>query len=88
MLNAAALQAQSLKAADVAAAFADLRDGPKSSSSGTATSVSTPAGGAGSGNGQMMQVVVEEEEEGGGEAGGVFVIGDDGSEASEVCFAG
>lgn len=59
----------------MAAAFADLRDGPKSGSA-----ISKGSGGA--------QQVVEVEEvltdDDDADAGELFVIGDDGSEASEV----
>lgn len=63
-----------------------MRDGPKSSVA--ATTVSSPANGAragSTGNGKTAEVAVAKEHEEEEEAGGVFVIGDDGSEASEVC---
>lgn len=74
-------QAQSFKAADVAAAFAELRDGPKTS--GASTAVSTPGGGVGVTRvNEVAGVIVEEEDD--DEGGGLFVIGDDASEASEA----
>lgn len=79
------MQAQAFKPADVAAAFADLRDGPKSNSPAAPT-VSTPAGGVASkepaGRSVEIEEIVEDEEE--DEAGELFVIGDDASEASEA----
>lgn len=86
------MQAQAFKAADVAAAFAELRDGPKASGAvGTGTTaVSTPIGGVSDNPGQVVEVQEilgdedEEDDDDDDDAGGLFVIGDDGSEASEV----
>ena len=83
------MQAQAFKAADVAAAFAELRDGPKASGAvwtGT-TAVSTPIGGVSDNPAQVVEVqeiLGDEDEDDEDDAGGLFVIGDDGSEASEV----
>lgn len=96
-------QAQSFKAADVAAAFADLRDGPKTFGAASPTGTTQARGAAaGGGTGGGAQQVVEVEEVLGEEedddddddddAGELFVIGDDESETSEVwclrrCFS-
>ncbi|CAM9653429.1 unnamed protein product, partial [Hapterophycus canaliculatus] len=89
-------KAQSFKAVDVAAAFADLRDGPKSfgasaSPSTSTAGLTTAAGGAAGGAGAQQVVEIEEVTEEDGyddddddDAGELFVIGDDGSEASET----
>ncbi|CAB1096071.1 unnamed protein product [Ectocarpus sp. CCAP 1310/34] len=61
-------KAQSFKAADVAAAFADLRDGPKTFGAASPTEV---------------EEVLGEEEDDDDDAGELFVIGDDESETSE-----
>eukprot|EP00752_Nemacystus_decipiens_P001235 g1234.t1 len=74
-------KAQSFKAADVAAAFADLRDGPKSASA--------PPRGSG-GVQQVVEVeevldeATDDDDDDDADAGELFVIGDDGSEASET----
>ncbi|CAM9620253.1 unnamed protein product, partial [Scytosiphon promiscuus] len=89
---------KSFKAADVAAAFADLRDGPKSfgaAASAAAAGLTSATGGAAGGATGARQVVEIEEVTDGGvsgdgddddddDAGELFVIGDDGSEASET----
>ncbi|CAM9662727.1 unnamed protein product [Ectocarpus fasciculatus] len=83
-------KAQSFKAADVAAAFADLRDGPKTFGAASPTGTTQARGGAaGGGSGRGAQQVVEveevlgEEEDDEDDAGELFVIGDDESETSE-----
>ena len=79
------MQAQSLKAADMAAAWSELRDGPKASVAVGTTAVSTPIGGVSNKPKQVVEVqeiLGDEDEE--DDVGGLFVIGDDGSEASEV----
>ncbi|CAN0489282.1 unnamed protein product [Ectocarpus sp. 12 AP-2014] len=83
-------KAQSFKAADVAAAFADLRDGPKTfgaaSPTGTTQARGAAAGEGGRGGAQQVVEVEEvlgEEEDDDDDAGELFVIGDDESETSE-----
>ncbi|CBJ33932.1 conserved unknown protein [Ectocarpus siliculosus] len=83
-------KAQSFKAADVAAAFADLRDGPKTfgvaSPTGTTQARGAAAGRGGRGGVQQVVEVEEvlgEEEDDDDDAGELFVIGDDESETSE-----
>lgn len=62
----------------MAAAFADLRDGPKSASA-------APKGSAGAQQVvEVEEVLGEGTDDDDGDAGELFVIGDDGSEASEV----
>lgn len=80
-------QAQSLKPADVAAAFAELRDGPKASAN-TRASESTPEASASRGQVVEVEEIEVEVEDNEDESGGLFIIGDDGSEASEVGQAG
>lgn len=80
------MQAQAFKAADVAAAWSELRDGPKASVGTDTTAVSTPIGGVSHKPKQVVEVqeILGDEDEEEDDGGGLFVIGDDGSEASEV----
>lgn len=81
------MQAQTFKPADVAAAFADLRDGPKSfgvSGSGVSSVAggSAPSPSSSEPKPKAPRRSVGDDGEDDGE--GLFVIGDDGSESSEV----